>query len=146
MKPLLVVVAAMLCAASFEGAPPADVPLKPGRYVITQSIEMNGQRAGEPAKSSPRCLTAADMKDVENVFSPYSYMALGRNARCQVTNLSVSGGTFIYDLECPRSTDHVQVTVSGDSFRETRSAKGKTSTAVSMMTKVDGTRVGECRK
>jgi uncharacterized protein DUF3617 len=146
MKTILTVTAVLL-TGWIGVALPADVPLKPGSYVITSSVEMNGRGIGTPNKSRPRCLKAEDMKDVENVFSPNSYSALGRNKKCQVTNLVASATKFTYVLDCPLTTDHIEVTVSGDSFKETRSAAGKSGggRSITTVTKVDGSRVGDCK-
>ena len=145
MKTLAATASVLLfCTLSLAAA--TDVPLKPGKYAITYSMEMNGQSMGEAAKAGPRCLNASDMSDPENVFSQNAYNGMGRNPQCKVTNVSSGGGKITYDLECPRSTDHVEAVVSGDSFKVTRSAKGKTARAVSVVTKVDGKRVGECAK
>ncbi len=113
--------------------------------MITTSVEMNGRPLGGPTKSNPRCLKAEDMKDPENVFSPNAYSPFGRNKSCQVKNLVSSGTRFTYVLECPLSTDHIEVTLSGDSFKETRSATEKSGRGgVTTVTKVDGGRVGDC--
>lgn len=144
MTKTLVTLAAVIAVCTLASA--ADVPLKPGKYLITYSMEMNGQSMGEPAQAGPRCLKASDMSDPENVFSQNAYNAMGRNPQCHVTNLSSNGGKFTYDLECPRSTDHVEATVAGETFKVTRSAKGKTSRAVGVVTKVDGKRTGDCTK
>ncbi len=138
------ITAAVLFFCTLSLAAPTDVPLKPGKYAIRYTMEMNGQSLGEEAKAGPRCLKAADMSDFESVFSQNAYNGMGRNPQCKVTNLSSGGGKFAYDLECPRSTDHVEATVSGDSFRVTRSAKGATARSASVVTKVEGRRVGEC--
>ncbi len=138
--------AAVVVVCTLVMASPNDVPLKPGSYVITYSMEMNGQSMGEPAKSSPRCLKPSDMSDPESVFSQNAYNGMGRNPQCKITNLSSSGEKFIYDLECPRSTDHVEAIVAGDTFKVTRSAKGKTSRAVGVVTKIDGKRTGDCKR
>jgi hypothetical protein len=145
MKAILAV-ACVLCVSVLAVAAPTDVPLKPGKYAITYSMEMNGQSMGAPAKAGPRCLNSSDMSDPENVFSQNAYNGMGRNPQCKITNLSNGGGKITYDLECPRSTDHVEAIVSGESFTVTRSAKGKTSRAMSMVTKVEGKRVGDCTK
>ena len=80
------------------------------------------------------------------VFSQNAYNGMGRNPNCKITNFSSSGAEFTYDLECPRSADHVEATVGGDTFKVTRSAKGKTSRAVGVVTKIDGKRSGECKR
>jgi Protein of unknown function (DUF3617) len=139
-----IAVALSFCTLSLAAA--TDVPLKPGKYAITYSMEMNGQSMGEASKAGPRCLNSADMSDPENVFSQNAYNGMGRNPQCKVTNVSSGSGKISYDLECPRSTDHVEAVVSGDSFKVTRSAKGKSARSVSVVTKVDGKRVGECSK
>jgi hypothetical protein len=139
-------IAAVLLFCTLSLAAPTDVPLKPGKYAITYTMEMNGQSMGQPAKAGPRCLNSSDMSDPENVFSQNAYNGMGRNPQCKIANLSSGGGKISYDLECPQSTDHVEATVSGESFTVTRSAKGKTSRGVSVATKVDGHRVGDCTK
>ncbi len=145
MKTLLAAMSLLLVPVLAVAAP-TDVPLKPGKYVITFSVEMNGRSLGKPSKAGPRCLKAADMGDPENVFSQNAYSVMGRNPQCKITNLSSGGGKFTYDLECPRSTDRVEAAVAGDSFKVTRSLKGKTARAVSTVTQVDGKRVGDCGK
>jgi hypothetical protein len=139
-------VAAVLFFCTFALAAPTGVPLKPGNYAITYTMEMNGQSLGEAAKAGPRCLRPEDMSDPESVFSQNAYNGMGRNPQCKVTNLSSTGGKFSYDLVCPRSTDHVEAIISGESFKATRSAKGKTARAASVVTKVEGRRVGDCTK
>ena len=142
------VLAAMsiLLVSTLAAASPTEIPLRPGSYAITYSMEMNGQSLGKPAHPHPRCLERANLGDPEEVFSQNSYNGMGRNPQCKVTNLSGDGRKLAYDLACPRSTDHVEATVAGDSFEVTRSARGRTSTAVGVITKVDGKRVGDCRR
>ncbi|HEY3883930.1 MAG TPA: DUF3617 family protein [Vicinamibacterales bacterium] len=137
--------AAMLSAATMAGSA-ANVPLKPGNYVITYQMEMNGRSLADSAKSGPRCLKPADMTTAESVFSQNAYNAMGRNPQCKITDLSSSGGKFTYDLVCPRSTDHVEAIVSGDTFTVTRTAKGHSNRTMTMVTRVNGRRVGDCSK
>jgi Protein of unknown function (DUF3617) len=143
---IAVVAAAVVFFCTLSLAAPTDIPLKPGKYAISYSMEMNGQSMGEAAKAGPRCLNSSDLSDAENVFSQNAYNGMGRNPQCKITNVSNGSGEISYDLECPRSTDHVEAVVSGDSFKVTRSAKGKTARSVSVVTKVDGKRVGDCAK
>lgn len=145
MRIVLTTTCALLLSAP-AAASSTHVPLQPGNYVITYTMKMNGESLGKPERSHPHCLTSADMSDPEAVFSQNAYNGMGRNPQCKIAGLAADGGKFSYELECPRSTDHVEATLTADSFTVTRSAKGRTSRAVGVVTQVDGKRVGDCRK
>jgi hypothetical protein len=121
----------------------ADVPLRPGRYAITSTSGMTGQVA-QPGTSGEHCITAEDMKDPENAFSPSVYATNRKNTECHVANFSRSGDKITYDVQCPRALTQVEVTLSGDAFQGSRTVRPRAGAAVRSVTRIQGKRTGDC--
>ncbi len=120
-----------------------DVPLKPGRYAITSSSGMAGQPA-QSGTSGEHCISADDMKDPENVFSPSVYATNRKNTECRVQNFSKDGGKISYDVQCPRALTQVEVTLSGATFQGSRTVRPRVGAAIRSVVKIQGKRTGDC--
>jgi len=120
-----------------------DVPLKPGMYSITSASGTAGQ-AAQPGTSGAHCISADDMKDPENAFSPSVYATNRKNTECHVANYSRSGNKISYDVQCPRALTTVEVTLTGDTFRGTRTVRPRAGAAVRSVTSIEGKRTGNC--
>ncbi len=147
MKSLFIVcaVAALALAAMVQAiAQETGVALRPGRYSITSTSQSPGQPAG-PGTSGEHCISAADMKDPENVFDPAVHATSRKNDTCHVTNFSRNGDVISYDLQCPRAFVHIEATLSGDSFKGSRTVKPRPGAATRVTYNFQGKRVGDCR-
>jgi Protein of unknown function (DUF3617) len=120
-----------------------DVPLKQGMYSITSATGSPGQ-AAQPGTSGAHCITADDMKDPENAFSPSVYATNRKNTECRVVNYSRSGDKISYDVQCPRALTSVEVTLAGDTFRGTRTVRPRAGAVVRSVTSIEGKRTGSC--
>lgn len=120
-----------------------DLPLKPGMYSITSASEAGGQ-AAQSGTSGQHCITAEDMKDPENAFSPSVYATNRKNTECRVVNFSRNGNEITYDVQCPRALTTVEVTLTGDTFHGSRTVRPRASAAVRSVTKIEGKRTGNC--
>lgn len=120
-----------------------DVPLKQGMYSITSSTGSPGQ-AAQPGTSGQHCISGNDMKDPENVFSPAVYATNRTSSECHVVNYSRSGNKISYDVQCPRALTTVEVTLTGDTFRGTRTVRPRAGAAVRSVTSIEGKRTGSC--
>ena len=120
-----------------------DVPLRSGRYSITSALEMAGQ-ATQPGTSGEHCITAEDMKDPENAFSPAVYGTNRKNTECRVANFSRNGNKISYDVQCARALTQVEVTLSGETFQGSRTVRPRAGAAARSVTKIEGKRTGDC--
>jgi hypothetical protein len=127
------------------GAQTTDAPLKPGMYSVTSSTGMTGQ-AAQPGTSGVHCISAEDMKDPENAFSPSVYATNRKNTECRVVNFSRNGDKISYDVQCPRALTTVEVALAGDTFRGSRTVRPRAGAAVRSVTQIEGKRTGSCGK
>lgn len=140
---ILFAMSAMCALVVAVWAQTTDVPLKPGMYSITSALGMAGQPA-QPGTSGAHCIPADDMKDPENAFSPSVYATNRKNTECRVVNYSRSGNKISYDVQCPRALTSVEVTLTGDTFRGTRTVRPRAGAAVRSVTTIEGKRTGNC--
>lgn len=144
MRPIL----AFCLLAAFSAvaiAQSVDLPLKPGRYSVTSTSQTPGQAAG-PGTSGQRCVSAADMKDPENLFDPAVVATSRGNEACKVQNFSRDGNSISYDVQCPRAFVRVEATLSGDSYKGSRDVKPRPGAATRVIYAFQGKRVGDCPK
>jgi hypothetical protein len=140
---MLFAVSAIAVLAAGVMAQSADVPLRPGRYAITSSLEMTGQTT-QPGTSGEHCITVEDMKDPENAFSPAVYATNRKNTECRVANFSRNGNKISYDVQCARALTQVEVTLSGDTFQGSRTVRPRAGAAARSVTRIEGKRTGDC--
>lgn len=137
-----VVVIAILGVAA--AAQSTGVPLKPGRYAITSTTDSGGH-TGVPGTSGEHCIPAPEMADPENAFDPAAYATNRKNTECHVVNFSKNGNTITYDVQCPRALTQVELTLSGDTFKGTRTIRPRAGAAIRMVVHIQGHRAGDCR-
>jgi uncharacterized protein DUF3617 len=121
-----------------------DLPLKPGIYSVTSTSQTPGQPAS-PGTSGQHCVSAADMKDPENVFDPAVVATSRRNEACKVQNFSRDANSIAYDVQCPRAFVHVEAKLSANSYTGTRDVKPRPGAATRVIYAFQGKRVGDCR-
>jgi hypothetical protein len=116
----------------------ANVKLRPGKYIVTITYEVQEQRQNEP-RIATRCITLNDLADPERLFNDQQ-----NGSECTVRNL-VSGDRKIqYDADCPNRTVHVEGDVSGQGFSVVRLVTPRSNQGVSLKIAERGTRTGDC--
>lgn len=140
VKSALVIVAAVLCGGVAEAA---NVDLKPGKYALTITYEVQDQRQNE-SRSGTRCITLRDLDNPEKIFSDRVTVRSKQEESCSVKQLRNIGGKISYDAECSNRTVHVEGNLSGTEFSVVRTVKPKASEGVSLKFTVRGRRTGDC--
>ena len=125
------------------GAMAANVDLKPGKYALTITYEVQNQRQNE-SRSGTRCITPHDLDNPERIFSDRVAAQPKEEASCSVKQLRNVGGKISYDAECSNRTVHVEGNLSGTEFSVVRTVKPKASEGVSLKFTVRGRRTGDC--
>jgi len=142
-KSTLKMIAVIVLAIPFAAlAAAATVDLKPGKYALTITYEVQDQRQSE-SQSAARCITAKDLDNPERIFND-RIAATPKEETCLVKDLKNSGGKISYDAECSNRTVHVEGNVSATGFAVVRTVKPKASEGVSLKFTVRGTRTGDC--
>lgn len=140
VKSALVIVVAVLCGGVAEAA---NVDLKPGKYALTITYEVQDQRQNE-SRSGTRCITLRDLDNPEKIFSDRVTVRSKQEESCSVKQLRNIGGKISYDAECSNRTVHVEGNLSGTEFSVVRTVKPKASEGVSLKFTVRGRRTGDC--
>ncbi|HEV2314994.1 MAG TPA: DUF3617 family protein [Candidatus Acidoferrales bacterium] len=137
--------AAVIAFAGLFGgsAPAANVDLKPGKYALTITYEVQNQRQNE-SRSGTRCITPHDLDNPEKIFSDQVTVRPKQEESCSVKQFRNIGGKISYDAECSNRTVHVEGNVSATGFSMVRTVKPKASQGVSLKFTVRGTRTGDC--
>ncbi|MHB8411751.1 MAG: DUF3617 domain-containing protein [Candidatus Acidiferrales bacterium] len=138
-------IAAVVALASLFGAlaAAARLDLKPGKYALTITYEVQDQRQNE-SRSATRCITPRDLSNPEKIFNDRIAAAPKKEEACAVKDLSSAGGKISYDAECSNRTVHVEGNLSGTGFSVVRTVKPKASQGVSLKFTVRGRRMGDC--
>ncbi|HEV2305673.1 MAG TPA: DUF3617 family protein [Candidatus Acidoferrales bacterium] len=124
-------------------AAPANVDLKPGKYTVTITYEVQGQRQNQ-SRTSTRCITAKDLGNPEKIFNDQAVSTLKEKDVCSVRDLKSTGGKISYDVDCLNRSVHVQGNVSATGFSALRTVTPKASRSVTLKFTVRGTRTGDC--
>lgn len=140
VKSAAVIAAAILCGGV---AAAANVDLKPGKYALTITYEVQNQRQNE-SRSGTRCITPRDLDNPERIFSDQVTVRPKQEESCSVKQLMNTDGKISYDAECSNRTVHVEGNVSATGFSVVRTVKPKASQGVSLKFTVRGTRTGDC--
>jgi len=137
--------AAVIAVAGLFGglAAAASVQLKPGKYALTITYEVQNQRQNE-SQSGTRCITLRDLDNPERIFSDRVTVRPKQEESCSVKQLRNIGGKISYDAECSNRTVHVEGNLSGTEFSVVRTVKPKASEGVSLKFTVRGRRTGDC--
>lgn len=140
VKSAAVIAAAILCGGVVAAA---NVDLKPGKYVLTITYEVQNQRQNESG-SGTRCITPRDLDNPERIFSDQVTVRPKQEESCSVKQFRNIGGKISYDAECSNRTVHVEGNVSATGFSVVRTVKPKVGQGVSLKFTVRGTRTGDC--
>lgn len=119
------------------------VTLEPGSYTVTITYEVQNQRQNEP-RIATRCITAADLRDPETIFSAQAGPAQTKGQECAVKKFRSTNRMLSYEAECPNRTVHVEGTLSADGFSVVRSVTPKGNEKVQLKFAVRGRRTGDC--
>lgn len=142
-KRFLPISAALVLLASLPAF--ADtLPIAPGKYeVITSSGIRNGQPS-EPKKTT-RCLRAEEMANPDFVFNTRVINAYKPDTSCKLGDVDIKDGKIVYAADCKFEKVSVEGSVSATAYAVTRTAKSKASGGVSLISTLEGKRIGECR-
>jgi hypothetical protein len=140
MKSAAVIAVVVLCGGV---AAAANVDLKPGKYALTITYEVQNQRQNE-SRSGTRCITQRDLDNPEKIFSDWVTARPRQEESCSVKQLRNIGGKISYDAECSNRMVHVEGNLSGTEFSVVRTVKPKASQGVSLKFTVRGRRTGGC--
>lgn len=121
----------------------ANVDLKPGKYAVTITYEVQDQRQSE-SRSATWCIQARDLSNPERIFNDQLAVPPKKEKPCSVKDLKSADGKISYDAECANRTVHVEGTLNGTGFAVVRTVKPKASAGVSLKFTVQGTRTGGC--
>lgn len=127
VKSAAVIAAAILCG----GFAAANVDLKPGKYALTITYEVQNQRQNE-SRSDTRCITLRDLDNPERIFSDRVTARPKQEESCSVKQLRSIGGKISYDAECSNRMVHVEGNLNGTEFSVVRTVKPKASQGVSL--------------
>jgi hypothetical protein len=136
-------VAVIALAGLFGGATASNVDLKPGKYALTITYEVQNQRQNE-SRSGTRCITPHDLDNPERIFSDRVAAQPQEEESCSVKQLRNVGGKISYDAECPNRIVHVEGNLTDTEFSVVRTVKPKASQGVSLKFTVRGRRTGGC--
>lgn len=120
------------------------LPIKPGKYEVLTSTGIRNDRLSEPKKTT-RCLRAEEMVNLDYVFNTRVINAYKPDATCKAGDLEVKDGKMIYSADCQFEKLSVEGFVSETAYGVTRTAKSKASGGVSLISTIEGKRIGECR-
>ena len=121
----------------------ANVKLKPGKYALTITYEVQDQRQSESGNAT-RCITPEDLDNPEEIFNDRIAGSPKQKVSCSVRDLKNAGGKISYDADCSNRTVHVEGTLSSTEFSVVRTVKPKASQDVPLKFTVRGKRLGDC--
>ncbi|HEX9390114.1 MAG TPA: DUF3617 family protein [Usitatibacteraceae bacterium] len=144
MKKQLIPVSAVLMSLLSLAVHADPLPIVPGKYeVVTTAGVLNG-KPGEPKKTT-RCLRAAEMSNPDYVFNARVINAYKPDATCKVGEPEIKDGKLKYVSDCQVEKVTVEGSVSETAYAVTRTAKSKASGGVSLVSTLEGKRIGECQ-
>ena len=127
--------------AAFAGTP--NLNLKPGKYVVKITYEVQDQRQNE-LRTTTRCITRRDLDDPERILNEQTSAPAESVKTCSVRNLRSTNRQISYDADCANRTVHVDGNVSGNRFSVVRAIIPKRNKAVSLRFTVRGRRTDDC--
>ena len=142
-KIAVVTALAGLFGAHAAGDTGVNLELKPGKYALTITYEVQDQRQNE-SRSVTRCITPQDLSSPEKIFSDRIAAASKKEDACAVRGLSSTEGKVSYDAECSNRLVHVEGNLSDTEFSVVRTVKPRASQGVSLKFTVRGRRTGDC--
>lgn len=123
----------------------ASVDLKPGKYALTITYEVQDQRQTE-TRTMVRCITQSDLQNPEMIFTDQAFTENKEQNVCLVKDLRKAGGQVSYDADCLTRGVHVEGNVRGSSFSVTRTVKLKTGEGIPLKFIIWGRRTGDCSR
>lgn len=121
----------------------ANVDLKPGKYTVMLTYEVQDQRQNESRRAT-RCIRQRDLDNPEKIFNDRTDAQQKKKEGCSVTNLKSIEGQISYDADCSNRNVHVQGKVSETGFSVVRTVTPKGNEGVRLKFVVSGMRTGEC--
>lgn len=140
---MIVVIALAGLFAALTAATNVDLELKPGKYALTVTYEVQDQRQNE-SRSATRCIRPRDLDNPEKIFNDQVAAMPQEKDVCSVKDLKNAGGKISYDADCANRTVYVEGNVSAGGFSVVRTVTPKASEAVSLKFTVSGRRTGDC--
>lgn len=128
-----------MAAAAFAG----DVDLRTGKYAVTVTYEVQGQRQNQ-SRTAMRCIRQSDLSDPENIFTDLIATAAKPEEACSVRALKSGNGKISYDADCSNRTVHVEGELSAAGFSVVRTVTPKASAGVSLKFTVRGKWLERC--
>lgn len=119
------------------------VDLKPGRYEVTVTYEVQQERQNQ-SRTAIRCIRPLDLESPERVFDDRTDSAPKVEEICTVKNFKSVMGKVSYNAHCSNRTVHVEGNVNETGFSVVRTVRPKASTGISLKFTVSGRWVGDC--
>lgn len=120
-----------------------NVELKPGKYEVTVSYEVQHERQNQ-SQTTPRCIRTQDLGNPEEIFNDRTGPTRKKEEICTVKDFKAVAGRISYDAECSNRTVHVEGTVDESGFSIVRTATPKVGQAVPVKLVIRGRRTGDC--
>ena len=115
-------------------------PIKAGKWEMTIEMEMPGMPVKMPPVKTVQCVTPEQAANPEK-----GVPTGGRNNKCQIKDMKISGKTISYTVICPdeKVTAEAEMTYEGDSFSGMMKMKVEGQDQ-EITTKYSGKRIGDC--
>lgn len=120
-----------------------NVDLKPGRYEITVTYEVQHERQNQ-SRTAVRCIRPVDLESPERVFNDRTDSAPKPGEICTVKGLRSSAGKISYDADCSNRTVHVEGSVDALGFSVVRTVRPRAGQTVPLKFMIRGRRTGNC--
>ena len=120
-----------------------DVKLKPGRYAVTITYEVQDQRQNELRRGT-RCITPGDLGHPERIFDDNLTSPHPARDSCSVRNWKAARGKISYEADCGNRKVRVQGAVSGTEFSVVRRVWLKEGREAALKLMVRGRWTGDC--
>lgn len=120
-----------------------NVDLKPGRYEVTVSYEVQHERQSQ-SQTTARCIRTQDLGNPEEIFNDRTGPMRKKEEICTVKGFKAVADRISYDADCSNRTVHVEGTVDESSFSIVRMATPKVGQAVPVKLVIRGRRTGDC--
>lgn len=133
---------AMACLLTTVAAA-RSVGLKPGRYEVTVSYEVQHERQNQ-SQTTARCIRPQDLGNPEEIFNDRSGPARKQEEICTVKDFKAVAGRISYNADCSNRTVHVEGTVDESGFSVVRTSTPRVAQAVPVKLVIRGRRTGNC--
>ncbi|HLW80880.1 MAG TPA: DUF3617 family protein [Candidatus Acidoferrales bacterium] len=140
---MTIVIALAALFGALAAAATMDLKLKPGKYALTVTYEVQDQRQNQ-SRSATRCIRAADLDNPEKIFDDQVAATPKEKDACSVKDLKNADGKISYDAQCANRTVHVEGTLTGGGFSVVRTVIPKGNQGISLKFTVSGKRTGDC--